>query len=208
MQWETKMGFLDEPNVFPWPYQPQPHVVHIQDCFLFWSFCTTAPNPLKTFFPCWQLPKLHFIFSWAESAFKLPHHQESRSRNSAKSQHLIDSPGFRILSPTSLALFFLVVKTDYLCIVLWCRFIYFYVKSFLILPVLFDSDVHSWLMAPSFFHTGGGPRSRPRSALWRNTAQERHLDKVQISPYILRSNDLSHIHPSLCKTSKTYLPNT
>lgn len=150
MQWETKMGFLDEPNVFPWPYQPQPHVVHIQDCFLFWSFCTTAPNPLKTFFPWWQLPKLHFIFSWAESAFKLPHHQESRSRNSAKSQHLIDSPGFRILSPTSLALFFLVVKTDYLCIVLWCRFIYFYVKSFLILPVLFDSDVHSWLHGPIF----------------------------------------------------------
>lgn len=63
-------------------------------------------------------------------------------------------------------------------------------------------------MAPSFFHTGPGPRSRPRSALWRNTAKERHLDNVQFSPYILCSNDLSHIHPSLCKTSETYLSNT
>lgn len=63
-------------------------------------------------------------------------------------------------------------------------------------------------LAPSFFHMGPGPRSRSRSALWRNTAQKRHLDKVKFSPYILCSSDLSHIHPSLCKTSETCLPNT
>lgn len=63
-------------------------------------------------------------------------------------------------------------------------------------------------MTPSFFHTGPGPRSRSRSALWRNTYKERHLDNVQFSPYILCSNYLSHIHPSLCKTSETYFSNT